>query len=132
MTDQGLGLPAADGEVPAGLPLEVELVYRVRGCRSCSFFWPSDPAQQPYGPFPSFDVHLGDRQAPDPDPSVVSYPWMVATTRAPSFPDPEIADGCRKAPIMTIGINPNLTAFAPGTAGATWACPTLPDADGAD
>ena len=28
-------------------------------------------------------------------------------------------DGCRKAPIMTIGINPNLTAFAPGKTGAS-------------
>jgi hypothetical protein len=41
-------------------------------------------------------------------------------------------DGCRKAPIMTIGINPNLTAFAPGRAGASWCYPDFSDASGGD
>jgi len=37
-------------------------------------------------------------------------------------------DGCRKAPIMTIGINPNLTAFAPGKTGASWCYPSFSSA----
>jgi len=31
--------------------------------------------------------------------------------------------GCRKAPIMTIGINPNLTAYFPSAQGSEWAYP---------
>jgi hypothetical protein len=41
-------------------------------------------------------------------------------------------DGCRKAPIMTIGINPNLTAFAPGRTGAAWCYPSFSSADSSD
>lgn len=41
-------------------------------------------------------------------------------------------DGCRKAPIMTIGINPNLTAFAPGKTGASWCYPSFSSADNTD
>jgi hypothetical protein len=41
-------------------------------------------------------------------------------------------DGCRKAPIMTIGINPNLTAFAPGQTGASWCYPSFSGADRTD
>jgi hypothetical protein len=41
-------------------------------------------------------------------------------------------DGCRKAPIMTIGINPNLTAFGSGQTGASWCYPSFSGADGSD
>ena len=34
-----------------------------------------------------------------------SYVWIDGTTRPLSFPNGEVVDGCRKAPIMTIGIN---------------------------
>jgi hypothetical protein len=36
---------------------------------------------------------------------------------------PEIMSGCRKAPIMSIGINPNLTAYQHGINGTTWCYP---------
>ena len=52
-----------------------------------------------------------------------AYPWLPITTRPQSFPNGEIMDGCRKVPIMTIGINPNLTAFSPGVTGTSWAYP---------
>ena len=57
---------------------------------------------------------------------------MEATTAAPAFPLPEVLDGCRKAPIMTIGINPNLTAFAPGQPGTAWCYPNFADDESAD
>src|SRR5260370_2265935 len=41
-------------------------------------------------------------------------------------------DGCHKAPIMTIGINPNLTAFAPGRTGASWCYPSFSSAGSTD
>ncbi len=116
--------------------LEVKLVFEVRACRTCKFFWP-DNNPQPYGPFPTFDF---DKTYPDtnepPDQTGEKYPqpwpWVIGTTRQQSFPKPEVMDGCRKAPIMTIGINPNLTAFAPGQQGTSWAYPEFTSDNGTD
>ncbi len=114
----------------AGDPLEVKLVREVRSCGTCTFFWPDDKRTQPYGPYTAFDLELNT-------PYVVpgsdnGHPWLLGRTRAPSFPDPEVADGCRKAPIMTIGINPNLTAFLPSQRGAAWAYPSFSSLDNTD
>jgi len=115
----------------ANAPLEVGLAFGVRTCRTCTYFWPTDKAQ-PYGPFPAFDLPINDPgpgQATGDEPS---FPWLKVVTQPASFPDPEIMDGCRKAPIMTIGINPNLTAFAPGPTGASWAYPSFTSDGGTD
>jgi hypothetical protein len=117
--------------------LEVKLAYHVRSCRACTYFWPENGKPQPYGPFPSYDFNA---DAPDagspPELSGEKYPppwpWVEGTTVAPGFPKPEIMDGCRKAPIMTIGINPNLTAFAPGQQGASWCYPEFTSRGGTD
>lgn len=98
-------------------PLEVSLVYDVRSCRTCEFFWP-EKGKKPYGPFPTYDFNSNTPKGDSP-PS----PWIKGTTSVPGFPNPEIMDGCRKAPIMTIGINPNLTAFSPGRKGTSWCYP---------
>ena len=98
-------------------PLEVALVYDVRSCRTCHFFWPPENPQ-PYGPFPTYDFTSNTPEEHEP-PS----PWIIGKSSEPGFPNPEIMDGCRKAPIMTIGINPNLTAFSPGQKGASWCYP---------
>ena len=95
----------------AGDPLEVKLVFDLKTCRTCTFFWPQKGAQ-PYGPYPAYDFlqnYPKEKKAPSKD--AFSYPWVDAITADPGFPEPEVVDGCRKAPIMTIGINPNLTAF---------------------
>lgn len=107
------------------LPLELSLVYQVRACGTCDFFWPKDPSKQPYGPFPSFDFSVNFPEKKPPEEAPESYPWMQITTQKPCFPNGEIMDGCRKAPIMTIGINPNLTAFSPGKTGTSWAYPNF-------
>jgi hypothetical protein len=99
---------------PCSDPLEVALVYTVRSCRTCHYFWPPEKPQ-PYGPFPTYDF-TSNTPEEQPPPS----PWIPGKTSEPGFPSPEIMDGCRKAPIMTIGINPNLTAFSPGQKGASW------------
>ena len=114
-----------------GDPLEVELVFGVRPCGTCSFFWPPDPRHQPYGPYPAYDF---DASTPETHPagSGATYAWVNGTTRSGCFPDAEIMDGCRKAPIMTIGINPNLTAFLPGTKGASWCYPSFSSDNGTD
>lgn len=115
-----------------GDPLEVKLVRQVRSCNSCSFFWPEDKRKQPYGPYTAFDFETNTPYPANGGAGKDARPWLLARTRAPSFPDPEIADGCRKAPIMTIGINPNLTAFLPGQRGAAWAYPSFSNTDGAN
>ena len=115
-------------------PLEVKLVFEVRACRTCKFFWPENNPQ-PYGPFTSFDfkTNFPDTNTP-PDQKGEKYPkpwpWVNGITRQQSFPKPEVMDGCRKAPIMTIGINPNLTAFAPGQQGTSWCYPEFTSDDG--
>src|SRR5690348_14272966 len=100
-------------------PLEIELVFNLRPCGTCKFFWPEDPAVQPYGPYSAFDLDSNTPHENPPEGNTGSFIWIEGTTRPPVFPDAEVMDGCRKAPIMTIGINPNLTAFSPGQTGAS-------------
>lgn len=109
-------------------PLEIELVYHVRPCGTCSFFWPKDNSPQAYGPFPTFDFDSNyPLSKPAPSPVVQNYPWLKGTTSNQGFPNGEVMDGCRKAPIMTIGINPNLTAFSPSQQGTSWIYPSFTD-----
>jgi hypothetical protein len=112
-------------------PLEIELVFNVRSCGTCDFFWPQK-SPQPYGPYPSYDFKSNTPTENAPAGSPSSFVWIEGVTRPPVFPDAEVMDGCRKAPIMTIGINPNLTAFAPGKTGATWCYPSFSSADNTD
>lgn len=115
---------------PTGDPLEIDLVFNVTRCGACSFFWPEDATRQPYGPYPTFDFPSNTPKVGTPKNGYQSSPWLKAKTQVPAFPNPEIMDGCRKAPIMTIGINPNLTAFAPGRMGAAWAYPNFSSSKG--
>ena len=113
--------------------MEVELVKNARSCRTCSFFWP-ESGPLPYGPFPAYDFNkdtpTGKNPPTDPSKYPKPWPWQDGTTVKEGFPHPEVMDGCRKAPIMTIGINPNLTAFAPGQEGASWCYPLFTDNNG--
>src|SRR5437879_124555 len=113
-------------------PLEVELVFQVRDCTTCTFFFPKDRSKLPYGPYPAYDFDSNTPKTASPKGDPISFPWVKGTTSPPAFPDPEVMDGCRKAPIMTIGINPNLTAFAPGQTGAAWCYPDFTNNHGTD
>lgn len=125
--------PARQTEFPATSdPLEIELVYQVTPCGTCKFFWPEDPSVQPYGPYSAFDFTSDEPLEPAPDPRAFAFPWLTEVTAPPAFPNPEVMDGCRKAPIMTIGINPNMTAFAPGQTGASWCYPNFSSDAGTD
>jgi hypothetical protein len=105
-------------------PLEVELVFNVRPCGTCDFFWPTD-SPQPYGPYPAYDFLTDSPQTNQPPAGGGPFVWLDGIIRPATFPDAEVMDGCRKAPIMTIGINPNLTAFEAGTMGADWCYPSF-------
>jgi hypothetical protein len=117
---------------PGRDPLEIDLVFNVRPCGTCRFFWPANAERQPYGPYPAYDFTSDTPAEAKPAGHPLSFAWLKGKTRAPSFPDAEIMDGCRKAPIMTIGINPNLTAFLPGRNGASWCYPSFSSDDGTD
>jgi hypothetical protein len=115
---------SADAPFPDD-PIEVKLAYQVRSCGTCSFFWPDEKKGQSYGPYTTYDFIGNAPYAAPFETGAIASRWIVGTTRPPAFPEPEIMDGCRKAPIMTIGINPNLTAFAPGQTGAAWCYPSF-------
>lgn len=116
-------------------PIEIDLVRNVRPCGTCSFFWPEDQSTQPYGPYPSYDFTQNfpiENAPPEGGAAGTSFVWLKGKTQPGCFPEPEVMDGCRKAPIMTIGINPNLTAFGPGTTGASWCYPSFSSDAGTD
>ncbi len=111
----------------ADTPLEVNLVKGVKNCRTCGWFW---RGTAPYGPYPGFDWNTdfppeAVRSGKQPAGFVAAQPWLSANLTGPAFTDPGIMHGCRKAPIMTIGINPNLTAWFPYTSSAPWIYPAF-------
>src|SRR5438045_2302110 len=90
-------------------PLEVELATNLRSCGSCSFFWPEDEMAQVYGPYTAYEFDTNYPQVTPAPADNKQFKIADVTTRSPRFPDPAVLGGCRKAPIMTLGINPNLT-----------------------
>lgn len=111
-------------------PVEVALAPKVKECRDCQWFWGGVP---PYGPFPAFDwdelypeaIRLGPKQCPEESDFNNKDPlyWCQVEQVDKSQIEPAILRGCRKAPIMTVGINPNMTAFFAGASSTTWAYP---------
>ncbi len=106
-------------------PLEVKLVSNVRECRTCKWFWGGIP---PYGDFPVFDwnedfpeeVRNQEQTTDD-----VTKPALKGKACGHGQVDPGIMHGCRKAPIMTIGINPNMTSYFSSSTGAQWCFPNF-------
>jgi hypothetical protein len=103
------------------LPMEVELVYEVMPCNAlrvaqqpgatphpCSYF-------RKWGNYHSYDY---PQIGPPQQGTVVNLPQYVYAGRAPLVP--ELVSGCRKAPIMAVGINPNLTGWFPTTSNAIY------------
>lgn len=105
-------------------PIEVGLVEQVTKCRTCNWFWNPPP----YGPYPSYDFgedfpealrERTSRQFKDKE----YIRSIKGLGRRQAIVNPQILHGCRKAPVMTIGINPNLTGFWPTIQGARWSYP---------
>src|ERR1700709_640105 len=115
--------PTAQPDVsPPAPPMEVALAETAKGCRTCNWFW---KGTKPYGPYPSYDwttdfppevVRNEKQSATLADPQ----PWLGGKLIGSGFQDPGVMHGCRKAPIMTIGINPNMTAWFPYSSSAGW------------
>lgn len=105
------------------LPLEVKLVKAVRSCRTCQWFWGGTP---PYGNFPLFDWNEDfpeEIRSQKQTTEQIRKTLLTGKACGQGQIDPGIMHGCRKAPIMTIGINPNMTAYFPSSVGAQWSYP---------
>jgi hypothetical protein len=96
------------------MPVEVELVYEVMPCNAMRTAGEPGPVAHPcayfrqWGTYHSYDYTIEGSP---------SSPGIVHPTRylgrAPLVP--EILSGCRKAPILAVGINPNLPGWWPAT-----------------
>lgn len=110
----------------SNLSPEVQLIWEVMTCRAIRSTY--DDKKHPchwfnnhYGPYPAYDWI---EDLPQPSASDEQEPSEVeALCVGERYQVPELISGCRKAPIMTIGINPNLTAYYPTVDGATWCYP---------
>jgi uracil-DNA glycosylase len=113
-------------ETTNALPTEVSLVQEVKGCRKCKWFWGK---QSPYGLELTYDwmtdyppeIRNGLPQTS----SKTAVKWMLAQATGYGAIEPAMLHGCRKAPIMTIGINPNLSSFFPTPDGGDWIYPSF-------
>jgi hypothetical protein len=103
--------------------LEVKLVGEVRGCKTCKWFWGAIP---PYGDFPRYDWNEDYPEAVSHQQQTtkrVHQKLLTGQACGQGQVEPGVMHGCRKAPIMTIGINPNMTSFYASDTGAQWCYP---------
>ncbi|HVF98975.1 MAG TPA: hypothetical protein VND68_03990 [Chloroflexia bacterium] len=97
---------------PSRLPTEVELVYDVMPCNAMRT--EMEPGQTPHpctyfrkwGTYHSYDYTT---DGPPPERGIVHETRYLGRARLV----PELLSGCRKAPIMAVGINPNLPGWWP-------------------
>jgi hypothetical protein len=106
------------------LATEVQLCWKTMTCRGmrCTYGTSDHPCRffnDHYGPYPAFDWIDRESEVSSQDEPRTIEANCVGTR----YNVPEMMSGCRKAPVMTIGINPNLTAFYPGPNGSRWAYP---------
>lgn len=96
------------------LPIEVELVFDVMPCLSMRQTYDSATAPHPctyfaeWGHYHSYDY----RSAGPPELPQIDLPVVYAGKRQVV---PELLSGCRKAPILAVGINPNLPGWSEST-----------------
>lgn len=99
------------------LPTEVELAYEVMSCQAMRVAQEPESAPHPctyfrkWGTYHSYDYSM---DTPPPERGIVHETRYVG--RAPLVP--ELLSGCRKAPIMALGINPNLPGWWRGKKGS--------------
>lgn len=113
-----------------GLPVEVQLAWEVMTCKamretydratqSCRYF------NRHFGPYPAYDW-ISDQ-------STLQVLGAGATRQLPAktngmrFSVPALVGGCRKAPLMTIGINPNMPSWQLTPEGGAWCYPYFDD-----
>ncbi len=99
------------------LPIEVELVFELMPCNAQrTTYGPGNPAKHPCGYFRKWGTYHGydyETAGPPPQPGAKPNPKYEYLGRGRLVP--EMLSGCRKAPIMAVGINPNLPGWWPAT-----------------
>jgi len=106
-------------KITKNTPIEVKLVTEVKQCRKCKWFWGTTP---PYGPYPSFDFITNNEKTDD---QKENKNYFKVKSKGLNYIDPAIMQGCRKAPIMTIGINPNLSGYFASAESTRWCYPSF-------
>jgi hypothetical protein len=96
------------------LPTEVELAYEVMPCQAMRVAEEPGPTPHPCAYFRQWGTYHSygyESEQPPVTPGIVQITQYLG--RGPLAP--EMLSGCRKAPIMTVGINPNLPGWWPAT-----------------
>lgn len=105
------------GHAVSNLPVEVELALDVMPCQAMRRAYDGADGPHPCAHFAEWGVlHSYDyaRSGPPPEDGILQ-PSVYAGKRPVV---PEILSGCRKAPILAVGINPNLPGWPDGTRNA--------------
>ena len=94
-------------ERPPKIPDEVSTVWETMTCRGMRNYYEKKdhPCKwfSQFGPFHAYDVNVEDTMSGE-----TGYVGAVYAGRR--YQIPELLSGCRKAPIMSVGLNPNLRA----------------------
>jgi hypothetical protein len=96
------------------LPTEVELAYEVMPCQAMRVAQEPGPTLHPCAYFRQWGTYHSygyESDLPPAQPNIVQISQYLG--RGPLAP--EMLSGCRKAAIMTVGINPNLPGWWPAT-----------------
>lgn len=92
------------------LPTEVEVIYELMPCNAMRVAQEPGPAPHPCAYFRKWgSYHSFDYREEGPPPGADFDVPSVYVGRAPLLPEP--LSGCRKAPILAVGINPNLPGW---------------------
>ena len=96
------------------LPTEVELAYELMPCQAVRVADQPGKTPSPCAYFRQWGTYHSygyESDLPPAQPGIVQISQYLG--RGPMLP--EMLSGCRKAPIMTVGINPNLPGWWPAT-----------------
>lgn len=107
------------------LPVEVQLAWEVMTCKAMRETY--DDQNQPcryfnrhFGPYLAYDWLQADPENSD---KGIGDSVIPVQTNGIRYSVPALCGGCRKAPLMTIGINPNMASWQLNTNGSSWAYP---------
>jgi len=94
-------------EKPTRTPSEARVVWETMTCRGMRNYYerPEHGCHwfSQFGPFHAYDISVEDEKAGN-------IGSVSAFYRGQRYQIPELLSGCRKAPIMSVGLNPNLRA----------------------
>lgn len=94
-------------EKPSRTPSEARVVWETMTCRGMRNYYerPAHPCRwfSEFGQFHAYDISVEDEKAG-------SIGGIDAFYVGKRYQIPELLSGCRKAPIMSVGLNPNLRA----------------------